>query len=324
MSMRKLFSDKPYRSLRHDLKERYGLRLEKLSIDIGCTCPNRDGRLGRRGCLFCSERGSGDFAHVAHTAGEISRALDREAECSKGEGPFIAYYQAYTNTYGDTKTLLAAYEEALRKPYVRILSLGTRPDCIQEDLMEGLVLLREKYAKEIWIELGLQTLKEESVRLIRRGYGNAVFFETAHRLREAGFPVIVHLILGLPGETAEDMIATLRGVLSADPQGLKIHLLHVLRGTDLGLLFEEGQYTPLSMEEYTDLLIQLIERTPDHIVFHRITGDGPKDLLLAPEWSGRKGAFLNHLHHEMKLRGAYQGRVAEERSRHEFRSHDDV
>ncbi len=291
------------------LKSIYGTKVYKLSLSSGCTCPNRDGTLSFGGCTFCSEGGSGDFAapfvpireQIALARARVEKKLP--AGIPDGDRKFIAYFQSYTNTYGDTERLSALYRETLSLPEIAILSIGTRPDCIDE---EKLSMLRDLNAcKPVWVELGLQTMHDGTALLINRGYPLSVFEDTYQRLREAGLSVIVHLIFGLPGETKEDMLESVRylAALTPPPDGVKLQLLHVLRGTALGAQYEAAPFPTLSLEEYTDLVVQSLQILPDTCVIHRITGDGPKRLLLSPLWSADKKRVLNHLHRALQEAG---------------------
>ena len=302
---------KPYYSLDAYCKNTYGEKLYKIALNAGLTCPNRDGTLGHNGCIFCSAGGSGDFAidrqnhpsiHAQLAAGQ---ALFR---CKQATRRCIAYFQAYTNTYGPLPYLQQIYEEAMSDPLVAGISIATRPDCIPEKVLTLLVNLKEKFPdKFVWIELGLQTMQEDTALFIRRGYPLGVYDDCVIRLRESHILVVTHVILGLPGEIPEQMLQTIDHLNGIGTWGIKLQLLHVLRGTDLASLYEQGGYLPLSKETYISLLIRCLEHLSPDIVIHRLTGDGPKDLLLAPSWSLNKRDVLNTLHHTMKLQNARQG-----------------
>ena len=287
---------KPYYSLNTYLKTRFGHKVKKIALNGGFTCPNRDGTLDTRGCIFCSEEGSGDFA--VENLPEIT-----------DDQPFIAYFQSFTNTYGSVERLNECYRMAIDHPKVAALSIATRPDCLPDEVIELLKELNK--IKPIWIELGLQTIHENTARLIRRGYSLEVFTNAVKRLRDAGIEVIVHTILGLPGETVEDMIETHRFLAAQPIQGIKLQLLHVLKGTDLNTLFETEPFHVFTLEEYANVLIRCIEVLPENLVIHRITGDGPKHLLTAPLWSGYKKQVLNTIHHEFKIQNTWQGKYYE-------------
>ena len=267
----------------------------KLSLSSGCSCPNRDGTLGYGGCSFCSAGGSGDFAAAFAPIGqqleEAKARIRRKTDAKK----FIAYFQSFTNTYGDPARLLPLYREVLEREEIVALSLGTRPDCLGEEII---AMLKELQAmKPVWVELGLQTIHEETARRIRRGYPLAVFEESYRRLKQEGFPVIVHLIFSLPGESREDMLQSVRylAALEPPPDGVKLQMLHILEGTALGEAYKKQPFPLLSLEEYADLIEESAAILPPETVFHRITGDGPGKLLLAPEWTRNKKRVLNCL-----------------------------
>jgi hypothetical protein len=307
---------KPYYSLDAYCKNTYGEKLYKIALNAGLTCPNRDGHLDTRGCIFCSAGGSGDFAVKTGDYPSIAEQLaaGRALFGSKQTGQrFIAYFQAYTNTYGPLPYLEKIYREALREPIVAGISIATRPDCIPEDVLTLLVNLRDEFPdKFVWIELGLQTIHEKTAVFLRRGYRLNVYDKCVTMLCEAHIPVITHIILGLPGETSTDVLETIDHINQSGSQGIKLQLLHILKGTDLDTLYMQGSYTPLTMEEYLTLLITCLEHLSPDIIVHRLTGDGPKDLLRAPLWSLDKRNVLNRLHHMMKITDAIQGRLYSE------------
>ncbi len=294
------------------LKRTYGCKVYKLSLQSGCTCPNRDGTVGSGGCTFCSEGGSGDFAAFFLTKDENGNAISIEENIDRQIGAakekvaaklkgkahkYIAYFQSFTNTYGDPKVLEKIYRQALSHPEIVALSIGTRPDCLPDEIISILESLRNEYGKDIWIELGLQTINEDTARHFRRGYELPVFEDAYRRLKEKGFTVVVHVILGLPVENEEDMLATVRYLAELSPRldGIKLQLLHVLKGTDLAKEFEETGFHVFTLEEYCDLMVKCLKLLPKDIVVHRITGDGPKRLLIAPLWSANKKLVLNTL-----------------------------
>lgn len=309
---------RPYYSLDAYLKNTYGEKLYKIAIDAGFTCPNRDGTLGDSGCIFCSAGGSGEYAVKASSHATVSEQLNAGIALfgHKRVGQrFIAYFQAYTNTYGAVPHLRTLYEEALCEPAVAGISIATRPDCISDDVVTMLVNIMEKFSdKFVWIELGLQTIHEKTADFIRRGYPLPVYDKCVALLNRHNIPVVTHIILGLPGENKEHMLSTIDHINGCGTWGVKLQLLHVLRGTGLAALYERGDYSPLSQEAYTDLVIDCLEHLNPDIVVHRLTGDGPRSLLLAPCWSLDKRNVLNTLHRGMKLRAAYQGRLYTERS----------
>lgn len=301
------WDDKPYHSLDYEMKHRFGEKVYRLSLNGGMTCPNRDGTCGTRGCIFCSAGGSGDFA--ASPLLSIQEQLASQKALIRKKRPvrrFIAYFQAYTNTYAPVSVLRSLFFEAIRDPEVVALSIATRPDCLGDDV---LALLDElNHIKPVWVELGLQTMHESTARFIRRGYPLSCFEQSVTALRRIGIEVITHVILGLPGETTEQMLATCCYLNTVDIQGVKLQLLHVLKHTDLGTLYEEAPFPVMTMEEYISLLICCMEHLSPQLVIHRLTGDGPKDLLIAPLWSTRKRTVLNQIHAEFKLRGTWQGK----------------
>ena len=305
--MKQTWNGRPYHSLDFHLKETFGKKVYKLSLDGGMTCPNRDGTAGRDGCIFCSAGGSGDFAapRTASVKEQAEAAKALVAGKIKGDASYIAYFQSYTNTYAPLPYLRALFTEAMALPDVCALSVATRPDCLPP---ETIVLLNElSQKKPVWIELGLQTIHEKTAEFIRRGYSLDVFEDAYGRLKAAGIPVITHVILGLPGETREDMLKTVRYLAGKRVDGIKLQLLHVLKGTDLFPLYEAGAFRTLEMEEYFALAGDCLKLLPPETVVHRLTGDGPKRLLAAPLWSADKKKVLNGLHRYLKENGIFQG-----------------
>ncbi|MDF2537896.1 MAG: ytqA [Herbinix sp.] len=306
-----MWDDKRFHSLDYELKKQYGHKLYKLSLNGGMSCPNRDGTIDTRGCIFCSEGGSGDFAApfgIAITE-QIEEAKKRILPKIKNQEQlkYIAYFQAFTNTHAPVEYLKSIFTEAVMHPDIAILSIATRPDCLGDEILSLLEELNHR--KPVWIELGLQTKHEHSADFIRRGYKLSVFETAVNRLHNLSISIIVHSILGLPRETKHDMLLTMEYLGKLPIQGIKLQLLHILKGTDLGMLFENGYIDDiLTMEEYIDLVISCLELLPGNIVIHRITGDGPKKLLLAPKWSGNKKLVLNHIHQQMKSRNTWQGK----------------
>ncbi|MDO5134405.1 MAG: TIGR01212 family radical SAM protein [Eubacteriales bacterium] len=301
------WGQKPYYSLDYMLRQRFGEKVYKVTLNGGMTCPNRDGRLGYRGCIFCSAGGSGDFA--ADPSLSIPRQIDRQIALLSGKRPmkgYIAYFQAFTNTYAPVDYLEDIFTQAIRHPAILGLSIGTRPDCLPPETVRLLKELNRQ--KPVWVELGLQTIHQETARYIRRGYPLSCFEDALFRLKEAGLEVVVHTILGLPGENSEKILETMDYLNQAGIHGIKLQLLHVLKGTDLALDYEKGLFSALDQEAYVSLVIECLERLSPSIVIHRLTGDGPRDLLLAPLWAARKREVLNLIHHEMKLRQSFQGK----------------
>lgn len=301
------WGDKPYYSLDYYLKQKFGEKVYKISLDGGMTCPNRDGTIDTRGCIFCSEGGSGDFAthRRSSVSQQISDAITKLNSHSKKTGnKYIAYFQSYSNTYAPVSYLRSLYMEAIQSPCIVGLSIGTRPDCFNDEIY---YLLEEcNKIKPVWIELGLQTIHDKTADFIRRGYPLSTFEETVKKLRDIHIDIITHVILGLPGETTEDILQTIRYLNKAGIQGIKLQLLHILKGTDL------AKYLPdikiLTEEEYINLLVKCIGELSPDIVIHRLTGDGPKDLLLAPLWSRNKRHVLNNIAHTLKEKNIYQGK----------------
>ena len=282
-----------YTSVSQYYRQRFGCKIYKLSIDAGFTCPNRDGTLGTGGCIFCSGSGSGDFAaRGGSITAQLEAAKEKVRHKNKG-GKYIAYFQAFTNTYGPVSRLEVLYREALQPEDVVGISIATRPDCLSDEVI-GLLhrLNKEKY---VCVELGLQTVHEKTAAYIRRGYPTSVYDDAVRRLKAAGIEVVTHIILGLPGETGEMMLETTRHAVLAGTDGIKFQLLHVLRGTDLAEDYRCGKFQCLSMEEYGQILKECLSILPSSIVVHRITGDGPKRDLIAPLWSADKKRVLNYL-----------------------------
>lgn len=287
-----------YRTANEYYREKFGCKIYKLSLDGSFTCPNRDGTLGTGGCIFCSGAGSGEFAEGGDDiADQLERARERVRAKIK-DGKFIAYYQSFTGTYAPVEVLRQRYLAAIAPEEVVGLAIGTRPDCLGEDV--AALLAEINRIKPVSVELGLQTVHEESIRYIRRGYPNSVYFDAVRRLKAAGIEVVTHIILGLPGETPERMLETTRQAVAAGTDGIKFHLLHVLRGTDLEKDYREGKFECLTLEEYGRILKGCIDLLPPEVVVHRITGDGAKKDLIAPLWSADKKRVLNYLNHVLR------------------------
>ena len=281
------------KTLSQHYKETFGCKVYKLSLDGGFTCPNRDGTLGTGGCIFCT--GSGEFAEGGPDPipVQLERAKSRVRDKNKN-GKYMAYFQAFTNTYAPVEQLRRLYYAAIAPEEIVGLSIGTRPDCLGEEVV---ALLGEINAiKPVSVELGLQTIHETTARYLRRGYEGPVYYDAVRRLKAAGIDVVTHIILGLPGETEEMMLETTRAAVAAGTDGVKFHLLHVLRGTDLAGDYGEGKFSCLTLEEYGELLKKCVALLPDSVVVHRITGDGAKKDLIAPLWSADKKRVLNYLH----------------------------
>lgn len=304
-----MWNEKPYHSLDYELKKQFGRKIYKVSLDGGMTCPNRDGTLGTGGCIFCSHGGSGDFAEAFGGYEDVWQQIERGKErVVKKAGPgagYIAYFQSYTNTYAPAEYLETLFDKAISHPDIAALSIGTRPDCLPDEVIEVLKRLNAK--KPVWVELGLQTIHEKTAELIHRGYELSCFEQALKKLKNAGLTVIVHVILGLPGETREDMIKTVKYLGNAGIDGIKLQLLHVLKGTKLEQMYREEPFPVWSMEEYIDLVIDCIALLPPEMVIHRISGDGPKNLLVAPLWSGNKRLLLNTMAKRFRERQVIQG-----------------
>lgn len=302
-------SFKPYYSLNAYYQSVFHKKIARLSLDAGFTCPNRDGTLGVGGCIFCSARGSGDFAGAReHSITEQLTAQKKLLFRKWNAAGFLAYFQAFTNTYAPIETLRRAYEEALSFPGLCGLVIATRPDCLSEEVLCLLVSLRAKYRLPISIELGFQTANEQTAVLIRRGYQNDIFASSVRKLAELDFSPVAHIILGLPGETEEDVLHTVSYLNALPISGIKITALYVLKDTALAEFYQAGQYHPLEQPEYLYLLGQTLSHLRPDIVIHRITGDGSRDSLLAPLWSLQKKRVLNAIHQYLEENNIFQGK----------------
>ena len=289
-----------HRTANEYFRNRFGQKVYRIALDGGFTCPNRDGTLDTRGCIFCSGYGSGDFASSRDLS--ITEQIEEgKALVSKkmpdGNSKYIAYFQAFTNTYAPVKKLKVLYTEAIDHPDIVALCIATRPDCLPDEVIALLSSLNK--IKPVFVELGLQTIHEKTALYIRRGYPLSVYDDAVKRLTGAGLEVITHIILGLPGESRSDMLMSVSYVGKGPISGIKLQLLHVLKGTDLAADYEKGLFTCLSMEEYTDLVRDCIALLPEHVVIHRMTGDGSKKDLIAPLWSADKKRVLNMLNHKL-------------------------
>lgn len=282
-----------YKTLSEHYKEKFGCKVYKLSIDGGFSCPNRDGKCGTKGCVFCGESGSGDFAEFGEDiTAQLEKAKKWVEKKNKG-GKYMAYFQSFTNTYAPAEVLKKRYLEAIAGEETVGLAIGTRPDCLGNDVLD--VLEEVNRIKPVSVELGLQTVHEESVRYIRRGYVNQVYFDAVAALKARGIEVVTHIILGLPGETPQMAAETTRKAVEAGTDGVKFHLLHVLKNTDLEKDYLAGKFSCLSLEEYGLWLKACLAQVPGNVVVHRITGDGAKRNLIAPAWSADKKRVLNYL-----------------------------
>lgn len=293
-------------SLNQYMKESYGEKVYRISLNGGMTCPNRDGTKGSRGCIFCSRGGSGDFAgnaalSIRDQIESGKRLLADKTTCRK----FIAYFQAYTNTYAPVSYLRRIFTEAVTHPDIVILSIATRPDCLSDEIIN--LLLELKQIKPVWIEFGLQTIHSNTASDIRRSFSLECYESAVTRLTHLDIPVISHVIFGLPGETKQQMMQTVDYVAHSGIQGIKLQLLHILRDTDLADRYKAAPFPLFEMEEYCDFIVDCIERLPSNMVIHRLTGDGPRKLLIAPLWSTDKKRVLNTIHLRLTERNTFQG-----------------
>lgn len=303
----KQWGEKRYYSLDYYIKQTYGEKLYKLSLDGGMSCPNRDGTLGTAGCIFCSAGGSGDFAADRNVSIKEQLEIGKAFVQKKHTGSsYIAYFQAYTNTYAPVSYLKHIFMEAIKEPDVKILSIATRPDCLSKEILELLAHLNQ--FKPVWVELGLQTIHKSSSDFIRRGYELDVFEKAVYDLKQKGLSIIVHTILCLPNETKDMMLETISYLNKLPIDGIKLQLLHVLKGTDLAEHYEMTPFPLPTMEEYLELLGCMITHLRPDIVVHRITGDGPKPLLIAPLWTGNKRLVLNNIQKYFKESDIWQGK----------------
>ena len=305
--MSKEWNGKRYHSLNYFLREKFGEKVFKISLDGGFSCPNRDGKISKGGCVFCSERGSGDYAGDRHLS--ISDQFDdiKEMMAKKWKsGKYIAYFQAYTNTYAPVDELRRKYEEALNKEGVVAIAIATRPDCLGEDVLDLLDEINKKVY--LWIELGLQTSNDETAKRINRGYKLEVFEEAMKKLKERNIDVVVHDILGLPGETKEDMLNSVNYIAHSGAKGIKLHLLHLMKDTPMVSLYEKGKLEFLSEEDYIDLIVKAVSMLPEDMVVHRLTGDAPRALLIGPMWSLKKWEILNAIDKKLEDEDIWQGK----------------
>ncbi|MCQ4022955.1 MULTISPECIES: TIGR01212 family radical SAM protein [unclassified Ruminococcus] len=295
-----------YYSLNEYLRSRFGEPVYKLSLNGGMTCPNRDGTLGTRGCIFCSSGGSGEFAASADL--DINSQIDSAKSLVIGKTKaekFIAYFQPFTNTYAEVSYLEKLFMQAIQRDDICALSIATRPDCLENDKIQ--LLSRLNKIKPVFVELGLQTIHSRTAHYIRRGYELCVFDKAVSNLKAIGVNVVVHLILGLPGESREDMLKSVSYVAHSGADGIKLQLLHLLKGTDLASDYEKKPFHILSLDEYAELICECIELLPKDMVVHRITGDGDKKLLIEPKWSGNKRLVLNTINKALRERNVEQG-----------------
>lgn len=304
---------KRYYTFNEHLRRRFGEKIFKVSLDAGFTCPNRDGTLGREGCIYCSERGSGDFA--GDQALSLHEQFIEVRERMKKKWPaakYLAYFQAYTNTYASVRRLREIYEGALAEDNVVGLSISTRPDCLPADVLAYLEEVNRR--TYLWLELGLQSIHERTLEWVGRGHDYAQFLKAVYELRSRKIRVCVHIILGLPGESRAHMLETAQAIAELPIQGVKIHLLHVLRGTPLAEVFEQEPFELMTKEDYVNLVADILEILPAEMVIHRLTGDGPPDDLVGPLWSRKKWEVLNAIDAELLRRDTWQGKKAKKKA----------
>ena len=288
-----------YLSFNKYLKDKYGQKVYKISLDGGFTCPNRDGKIDTRGCIFCSKGGSGDFAQNRNLS--ITEQIEsgkKIVEKKIKSGKYIAYFQAFTNTYAPVEILKAKYSEAINHPDIVALSIATRPDCLGDDVIELLDEMNK--IKPVFVELGLQTIHSDSAKYIRRGYSLEVYNEAVKKLKNIGVNIVVHIILGLPNESEEDMLESVKYVCQSQIDGIKLQLLHIIAGTDLAKDYEKGLFKTLEFDEYVELIAKCVAIIPKNIVIHRLTGDGAKKDLIAPLWSADKKRVLNAINKALR------------------------
>lgn len=304
--VQKTWGDKRYHSLNYFLRDKFGEKVFKIALDAGFSCPNRDGTISSGGCLFCSERGSGDFAgnrefSITKQFEDIKYMMSKKWK----SGKYIAYFQAYTNTYALIDVLREKYEEAVAQEGTVALAIATRPDCLDKEVLD----LIEEYSHRVytWVELGLQTCSDESAKVINRGYNLSTFEDALKELNKRNIDVVVHTIFGLPGESKEDMLKTIDYVAHKDIKGIKMHLLHLLENTPMTQLYVEGELKFLKQEEYIEIICRSITMLPPNMVIHRLTGDAPRELLIGPMWSLKKWEVLNAIDNRLKELDLYQG-----------------
>lgn len=288
-----------YLSFNKYLKDKFGQKVYKISLDGGFTCPNRDGKTGTRGCIFCSKGGSGDFAESREVS--ITEQIEsgkKKVEKKIKSGKYIAYFQAFTNTYAPVEILRQKYEEAINHPDIVALSIATRPDCLGDDVLRLLDEMNK--IKPVFVELGLQTIHQKSAKYIRRGFDLSVYDKAVRDLKKIGVNVVVHVILGLPNESENDMLETVKYVCESGANGIKLQLLHVIDGTDLAKDYEKGLFKTLEFDEYVNLIVKCVKIIPKDIVIHRLTGDGAKKDLIAPLWSADKKRVLNAINKALR------------------------
>ena len=298
-----------YRNFSGYLKEKYGGKVKKICIDGGFTCPNRDGKCGTGGCVFCAERGAGE--HI-----EAGRSITRQVEDFFMSAPpadaYIAYFQNFTNTYAPVSVLRERYDAALSDERIKILAIGTRPDCISREVCELIASYKERV--DVWVELGLQSADDETAKIINRGYESSVYLDAVAMLKKYGIDVVTHIIIGLPGEGDAELEKTVKMINAADSWGIKIHSLYVCRGSRLEKMYRNGEYSPISMEDYVKRAAYVLTHINPETVVHRLTGDCPKGMLVAPEWNTEKNTVIKEIVSAMEKAGTYQGYYYEKNS----------
>lgn len=294
-------NNRRFYSLNDFFKDEFKDKIFKVSLDGGFTCPNRDGKVAHGGCIFCSDAGSGEFA--GNRRKSITEQIDEQLEFLKDkvkDKKVIAYFQNFTNTYGDVDYLREIYYEALNHPKVLGLAIGTRPDCIEDDTLELLKEINEKHF--FWIELGLQTIDDKVAKIINRGYPLSTYLETSKKLKDNGIKFVTHMIVGLPTEEREDILNTAKCIVQSGAWGIKIHSLHIIKGTPLERLYNDTNFKVFTLDEYVDIVVTILKLLPDKMVAHRVTGDGKKDEVVEPKWSLNKRKVLNEIEKELKKR----------------------
>lgn len=299
-----------YNNLSSHFKNKYGKRLKKICIDGGFSCPNRDGTVGHGGCIFCGERGAGEHIDDSFSITEqVKNAIDKASP----EEMFVAYFQNFSNTHASACVLKERYDAALISQRIKVLAIGTRPDCLDEERVK--LIAEYKKEREVWVELGLQTSSDKTAEFINRGYRSEKFTEAVKLLNKYGIPVVCHIIIGLPGEDAEDVKATVEFLNAHKIDGIKIHSIYIMEGTALAELYRSNRYTPPTVDEYCELAIYVLTHISKGLTVHRITGDCPDGLLVAPLWNSDKNAVISKIQARMKELGAYQGIYYQENSK---------
>ena len=291
-----------YNNLSGYLKAKYGKRLKKICVDGGFSCPNRDGTVGVGGCIYCSERGSGDHISCSES---IREQVENGLFGAKSDDGFIVYFQNFTNTYADVETLRKRYDEALFDERIKILAIGTRPDCITEEIASLIASYKNKL--DVWVELGLQSANDKTAKVINRGYKSEVYLDACRILKAHKIDTVTHLMIGLPGEDESDLKESVKLVNSTEPFGIKIHSVYVAEGTKLAKMYRDGEYTPIEKDTYTDRVVYVLTHISKNTVVHRITGDCPKNMLVAPEWNSDKNAVISEINNKMQTLSVEQG-----------------